>query len=33
MYKTYNNIRKIGTGQADNNTIDCLLNFKYSKGN
>ena len=32
MYKTYNN-RKIGTGQADNNTIDCLLNFKYSKGN
>ena len=28
---TYNNIRKIATGQGDDYTTDCLLDYAYSK--
>ena len=29
--KTYDNIRKIGTGQCDDNTTGCLLDYLYFK--
>ena len=28
---TYDNIRKIATGQGDNYTIGCLLNYRHFK--
>ena len=31
MIKTYENIRKIATGQGDNYTTDCLLDYSYFK--
>ena len=31
--KTYGNIRKIATGQGDNYTTGCLLDYPYFKGN
>ena len=31
MTKTYENIRKITTGQGDDNTIGCLLDYSYFK--
>ena len=31
MTKTYENIRKIATGQGDDNTIGCLLDYSYFK--
>ena len=33
MTKTYENIRKIATGQGDDYTIDCLLDYSYFKEN
>ena len=33
MTKTYKNIRKIATGQGDDYTIDCLLDYSYFKEN
>ena len=32
-FKTYENIRKITTGQRDDYTIGCLLDFSYFKEN
>ena len=32
-FKTYENIRKIATGQGDYQTTDCLLNYPYFKEN
>ena len=32
MAKTYENIRKIGTGQGDDYTTGCLLDYHYFKG-
>ena len=32
-FKTYGNIRKITTGQRDDYTIGCLLDFSYFKEN
>ena len=29
--KTYENIRKIATGQGDNYTTGCLLDYRYFK--
>ena len=29
--KTYDNIRKIATGQGDDNTTGCLLDYSYFK--
>ena len=29
--RTYGNIQKISTGQADDNTVDCLLDYNYFK--
>ena len=29
--KTYDNIRKIATGQGDDNTTGCLLDYPYFK--
>ena len=29
--KTYENIRKIATGQGDDHTTSCLLNYNYFK--
>ena len=31
MTKTYENIRKNATGQGDDYTIDCLLDYSYFK--
>ena len=31
--KTYENIRKIATGQGDDYTIGCLLGYRYLKEN
>ena len=31
MIKTYKNIRKIATGQGDDYTTGCLLNYSYFK--
>ena len=31
--KTYENIRKIATGQADDYTTGCLLDYSYFKEN
>ena len=31
--RTYDNIRKILTGQGDDYTTDCLLDYKYFKKN
>ena len=31
MNKTYKNIRKINTGQGDDYTTGCLLNYSYFK--
>ena len=31
--KTYENIRKIGTGQGDDHTIGCLLDYPYFEEN
>ena len=31
--KTYENIRKIATGQGDDNTTGCLLDYSYFKEN
>ena len=31
MNKTYENIRKIATGQGDNCTTGCLLDYSYFK--
>ena len=31
--KTYENIRKIATGQGDDYTTDCLLDYPYFKEN
>ena len=31
MIKTYENIRKIATGQGDNYTTGCLLDYSYFK--
>ena len=31
--KTYENIRKIATGQGDDYTTGCLLDYSYFKGN
>ena len=31
--KTYGNIRKIATGQGDDFTSDCLLDYPYFKEN
>ena len=31
--KTYENIRKIATGQGDDYTTGCLLDISYFKGN
>ena len=31
--KQYDEVRKISTGQSDNYTTGCLLNFPYSKDN
>ena len=31
MNKTYENIRKIATGQGDDYTTDCLLDYSYFK--
>ena len=31
MDKTYENIRKIATGQGDNCTTGCLLDYSYFK--
>ena len=31
MIKQYHEIRKIATGQGDNNTIGCLLDYQYFK--
>ena len=33
MTKKYEKIRKIATGQGDNYTISCLLDFSYFKEN
>ena len=33
MTKTYENIRKITTGQGDNYIIDCLLDYSYFEEN
>ena len=33
MTKTYENIRKIATGQGDDNTTGCLLDYSYFKEN
>ena len=33
MTRTYKNIRKIATGQGDDYTIGCLLNYFYFKEN
>ena len=33
MTKTYKNIRKIATGQGDDYTIGCLLDYSYFKEN
>ena len=33
MTKTYENIRKIATGQGDDYTTGCLLNYSYFKEN
>ena len=33
MTKTYENVRKIATGQGDNYTIGCLLDYSYFKEN
>ena len=33
MNKTYKNIRRISTGQGDDYTIDCLLDYSYFKEN
>ena len=30
MYKTYENIRKIATGQGDNYTTGCLLDYYFN---
>ena len=32
MAKTYENIRKIGTGQGDDYTNGCLIDYHYFKG-
>ena len=32
-FKTYYNIRKVATGQADDYTTGCLLDYPYFKGN
>ena len=32
-FKTYQNIRKIATGQGDDCTSGCLLNYPYFKEN
>ena len=32
-FKTYENIRNIATGQRDNQTIGCLLEYPYFKEN
>ena len=32
MTKTYENIRKIATGQGDGYTSGCLLDYSYFKG-
>ena len=31
-FKTYENIRKIATGQGDDYTTGCLLDYSYFKG-
>ena len=31
--KTYENIRRIATGQGDDYTTGCLLDYSYFKGN
>ena len=33
MNKTYKNIRKITTGQGDDYTTDCLLDYSYFNEN
>ena len=33
MNKTYENIRKTATGQGDDNTTGCLLDYSYFKEN
>ena len=33
MTKTYENVREIATGPADNYTIGCLLDYSYFKEN
>ena len=33
MNKTYKNIRRIGTGQGDDYTAGCLLNYSYFNEN
>ena len=33
MTKTYKNIRKIATGQGDDYTTGCLLDYSYFKEN
>ena len=33
MNKTYENIRRIATGQGDDYTTGCLLNYTYFKEN
>ena len=33
MAKTYKNIRRTATGQGDDYTTDCLLDFSYFKEN
>ena len=33
MTNTYENIRKIDTGQGDDYTIGCLLDYSYIKEN
>ena len=30
-FKTYDNIRKIATGQGDDYTTECLLDYNYFK--
>ena len=32
-FKTYENIRKIGTGNGDDYTTDCLLDYSYFQKN
>ena len=31
IYRTYDNIRKIATGQGDDYTAECLLDYLYFK--